>query len=197
MAKKKSTANKNAVSSIRYEGQVTVEKVRGNKVVHKSVIKNTGCAPLFRFLATCLVSTTESAKSTGLFNSQPQYLDCFFQSPSSQENGIDFGDSASHKVKSYMKQIGMSVEQFNVPANLDGQANTGYKVNIKFLLQDNNFTSSEAKINILALYDSNSVGHYSNPAIPHAYIIIGNPNDYLDYVEGVNYIITWSLTISN
>lgn len=197
--KKKEVKEKTADSGIRYEGRLTIEKVRGDKVVKKTTIKNTGCEPLFRFLANCLVSTLESAKSTGLFNSQPQYLDCFYQDPAEASEEIAFGDLASHRVKSYMKQIDASVKELTTSSTLSGQTKAGYSVNIKFLLQDNNFAKQDSQfpINIVALYDSKSVGNYTNPSMPHAYIYINDPDDFLRYVDGVNYILTWSLVISN
>ena len=198
MPKKKKVENAESESKLTYTGQVTIEKVRANKVVKKTVIKNTGCLPLFNFLAECLtLATPENAQAIGLFNDKPQYLNCFYKSSENIiSSGVDFG---KQQVKSYMKQSGVSISSSaDITKAPNQQGDAFYAVNIKFLLQDNNFavfnTEESSKINILALYGARNVGTQD---LPHAYIIIPNASNYLTYQEGVNYIITWTLKLSN
>lgn len=199
MPKKKKVNNTSAESTLKYTGQVTIERVRANKVVSKKVIKNTGCLPLFKFFANCLtIATPENAAAVGLFNSKPQFLNCFYKSQADiAATGIDFD---TQQVKSYMKQTGVYVEssegQTTTP---DSQENAYWMVNIRFLLQDNNFKKFDnvlesSKINILALYGADNLG---TQKLPHAFIVIPKLQDYLQYEEGVNFIITWSLKLSN
>lgn len=199
MPRKKKVENKTAENTVTYTGNVTIEKVRANKVVKKTVIKNTGCLPLFKFIANCLtIATAENADEIGLFNNKPQYLNCFYKQASSIEtSGVDFD---TQQVKSYMKQTGVSITSTEATTRTPSdQKNAHYDINIKFLLQDNNFKKADGsqeayKINILALYGSSNIG---TDELPHAYIIIPRAEDYLKYVEGVNYIITWTLKIAN
>ena len=198
MARKKKIKEQSTEASVKYTGQVTIEKIRANKVVGRKVIKNTGCMPLFKFFADCLtLATAENAEQVGLFNSKPQYLNCFYKDSTDALSFETFGQS---QVRSYMKQTGVvvtSTDSLTTPAQ---QSEAYYSVNIKFLLQDNNFrvqnSNPTSKINVLALYGSNNVGR-PDQMLPHAYIVIENSSDYLEYIEGVNYLITWTLKIAN
>ena len=104
MARKKKIKEQSTEASVKYTGQVTIEKIRANKVVGRKVIKNTGCMPLFKFFADCLtLATDENAEQVGLFNSKPQYLNCFYKDSTDALSFETFGQS---QVRSYMKQTG-------------------------------------------------------------------------------------------
>lgn len=196
--KKKIDINGNATSSLTYNGFVTIEKMRGNKTVSKTTIHNTGCLPLFRFFAECLTLYTDTnGNLTGLFNSKPQYLNAFYQATSEQETQLQL--SGHERIKSYIKQSNMSSSYSVSTTSLSDQKNAWYQVDLKFLLQDNNFLYLDPRtqsnnINILALYSGNNVSSLDNP---HAYITIPEVRNYLKYEAGVNYLITWSIRISN
>lgn len=201
MARKKKTENKAATinSSVNYAGQVSIEKVRANKVVKKTVIKNAGCIPLFKFLANCLtIATSDNAERIGLFNSKPQYLNCFYVADPAKS--VTFDDQ---RVKSYMKQIGVSIKSNETAAaDISKQDNAYVTVEIRFLLQASNFKpeSVNRPINVLALCGSSNVNKLNSGELPHAYIVITNPKDYITRKEDdddVNYILTWTLKLAN
>jgi len=200
MARRKKNIEKSgqAGSSLTYTGVVTIEKMRGDKSVQKTVIHNTGCLPLFRFFAECLTLYTDTnGNLTGLFNNKPQYLNAFYQATSEQETQLQL--SGHQRIKSYIKQSNMTSSYSVSTTSLSDQKNAWYQVDLKFLLQDNNFLYPDPRIqsnniNIIALYSGNNVNNLDNP---HAYISIPEVRNYLKYEAGVNYLITWSLRISN
>lgn len=199
--KKKEERSAKASLSVGYTGEVTIEKVRGNKVVKKSTIKNTGCIPLFKFFADCLTLYNDSnAERVGLFNNKPQYLNCFYDTTADLSQLTL--SSTNQAVRSYMKQASVSVDtNASSMSTLADQVNAEYSVSIRFLIQDNNFKNlnTSGKINILALYSGNNV---QTPETPMAFIIIppagtSGDDDYIKYVSGTNYIITWTIKIKN
>lgn len=190
MARKKKEVTAQATAPLKYTGEVTIEKIRANKVIKTTKVKNTGCFPLFKFFASCIaLYDDKNADSAGLFNSKPQYLNAYYVA---DWNNLTL---SSHEVlKSYIKLSSISVTDNNAG---DLSPDSSCSVNLKFLIQDNNFsyrdTEPQHKINCLALYSGFNV---SNPDKPMAYIQVPLSND-LKYDPGVNYLITWSIKVSN
>ena len=190
--KTKQRVHRETNTSLGYRGEVLIQKVRSGKVLSTTKVKNTGCLALFEFLGNCLtLYSAENAERMGLFNSKPQYL-----------NGFDITDNPSVPLsfdesnkafRSYIKQSGISAGASHTPSpdDLRDEENSAYEVNIKFLLQDNNFISSNTKVTYLALYSGGNVNMLNKP---HAYIKLKNS---LDFQAGTNYIITWKLILSN
>ena len=197
MPKKKVNKQKSTNSTLSYTGQVTIERVRSNTVVGKKVIKNSGCIPLFEFLANCLtIATVNNAENIQLFNNKPQYLNCFYC-----EDPVDNLEFTNQNIRGFIKQFNVSVvSNKSTCTNPSQQPDAYFQVDIKFLLQDNNFKTYNnnvtSKINVLTLGGSANIGK-EDSQLPHAYIIIPQVEDYLSYQEGVNYIITWSLKLAN
>ena len=194
---KKKSVNTKGTSGVKYTGKVTIEKVYNNKVVKKNTIHNVGCLPLFQFLIKCLsLYTGSNAEQTGLFNSKPQYLNAFYQDPAEQVQALQFDGNT--RLKSYVKQSSITTKS-SPQSTLNDQKNAWSQIDIKFLIQDNNFLYTDStdvshQINILAIYSGDTINNENNP---HAFIIIEDLAKYLKYESGVNYIITWSLKISN
>lgn len=177
---------------VSYTGKVTIQKVRGKRVVSQSTIRNSGCLPLFNFFADCIMAYGDDNAdgAAGLLNSKPQYLDGFYVAEPESPSGFTLG-RANASLKSYVRQRSMT----KASSQEEGVTDSGTafaEVSIQFLILDSNIKDT---VNVIGLYGANNVGE--DDVLPHAYIVIKNPSDYITYEAGTNYIITWVLRISN
>lgn len=92
--------------TIGYKGNVSIKVVKGNTVVKRINVNNTGNAPMFKFLANCLKGTYEEAQ-------RPKYINLFNQTENKCLTALSTPCSRASLVS--VPKFGASLE-FIIPA---------------------------------------------------------------------------------
>ena len=190
----KKSKNKNKQSAVIYTGKLTIEKKFGDKTCKVTKIHNTGCEPLFAFLANCLASVGPS--STGFEVNKPRFIRGFFVDNPKAFDKVELSPSYE-ALKTFVPCSKISKDKLD-----SSNDDFGYSVKYTFMINHNMFkpdTIEEEyeymRINVFAVYNTdNVVSRYNNPS---AYIVLENEEDWVTHSELANYILTWDMQISN
>ena len=181
MARKKKTQTVAVTSTndIKYRGEVTVQKMRGGKVVGKQRFHNKGYSQLFIFLLNCLQGTFR-------VDDRPMY--CFACRK-------DASNDSYSPLSTIPATVGTSDIQVNTTT---ATPNVTYRF---YLPYNNNYVGE--KLNALMLFSKTGYGKIREGLSTDASLSTDNCSMTVDFESGINVeqdtdlLIIWTLYVTN
>lgn len=169
-------------SNIKYTGTVTIKTLYKDKVLKEKTYHNTGCLPLFQYIAICL-----SGNANKYTNGLPTYLRLWRMT---DESAVPFSSADIMVEKTYnaVPWSDTAVETSNDPVSAS--------VSYTFLVSGANIDMTGAPVSVLAIYD---VEHQAAPMLPSAWVKLEGDESLQgsNNATGISYLVIWTMTISN
>lgn len=178
--------------NIGYSGKVTVSILRNNKPISSKTYCNTGRAPLFKFLCSCLAGTYRDS-------TKPCKIKLFNYTGTSAPSAFNWETA---DFASYMEQISPYITFDAAPVvkgiNADNDTTTidKYQVTYHFRIPDAYLVKGQ--VNVIALYsnDANS----QQEAVAYYKLAENNtwtPIDFTNATGNFSLVIDWTLVLKN